>query len=70
MNREKILEQLQKVSAGYTADQLSDREKITLYFLQKQLTRICDTADDARIEKAFDELFAYGFHLQHQYAAC
>ena len=70
MSREKILEQLKKVSAGYTADQLSDREKITLYFLQKQLIKARDTADDARVERAFDELFAYGFHLQHQYASC
>ena len=70
MSRELILEQLKKISGGYTFDQLSDREKITLYFLQKQLLRVRDSADESKVENAFDELYAFGFHLQHKYAAC
>ena len=70
MSRELILEQLKKISGGYPFERLSDREKTTLSFLQKQLIRVRDSADECRIEGALDDLFAFVFHLQHKYAAC
>ena len=70
MSRELILEQLKKISGGYPFERLNDREKTTLSFLQKQLMRVRDSADESGIESALDDLFAFVFHLQHKYAAC